>query len=232
MTASEPSSALAAALREGAEALGLGLDDAAIERLLAFLQLLLRWNKVYNLTAIRSPDDGLRQHLLDSLALIPPLTRHLASTPGAAGRRILDVGSGGGLPGVVLAIVRPDWTVCCVDAVLKKASFVRQVAAELSLTNLEALHGRVESMSGRRFEVVTCRAFAALPDFAKWTRRAVADDGVWVAMKGAVPSNEIAELGTEATVFHVEPLSVPGLVAERCLVWMRPSAPLLSSMAV
>lgn len=218
-------------LRRGAEALGVTLDATALHRLVAYVGMLSQWNRVYNLTAVRTPEDMVTQHLLDSLSLVAPLRRHLGGDPAAGNgnpARILDVGSGGGLPGVVLAVVQPQWTVVCVDAVLKKSTFVRQVAAELQLPNLQAVHGRVETLTGPRFQVVTCRAFAALADFTKWSRRAVADDGVWAAMKGQHPAAELSELPSEVQVFHVEPLQVPGLKADRCLVWMRPTAPLLS----
>jgi len=205
-----------AALGAGAQALGLALDERQIERLLAYLDLLLKWNRVYNLTAVRDPADMLTHHVLDSLALIAPLRAH------ADGRalRLLDVGSGGGLPGVVIAIGCPDIDVTCVDAVGKKAAFVQQVAGALGLSNLHGRHGRVEAIAGP-FDVVTSRAFASLADFTAWSDGALAEGGVWLAMKGRRPDDEIAALPPAVTVFHVEPLTVPGLEAERCLVWLR-----------
>ena len=140
--------------------------------------------------------------------------------------RVLDVGSGAGLPGVVLALARPDWSVCCVDAVAKKASFVRQVAGELKLANLQSRHARVESLAEGAFDLIVSRAFASLRDFSQLTRNQLAADGCWCAMKGVVPDDEIAALPPDVEVFHVEPLVVPALDAQRCLVWMRPASPL------
>ena len=205
-----------AALGAGAQALGLALDERQIERLLAYLDLLLKWNRVYNLTALRDPADMLTHHVLDSLALIAPLRAHA----GGRALRLLDVGSGGGLPGVVIAIGCPGIDVTCVDAVGKKAAFVQQVAGALGLANLHGQHGRVESIAGQ-FDVVTSRAFASLADFTAWSDGALAEGGVWLAMKGRRPDDEIAALPPAVTVFHVEPLTVPGLEAERCLVWLR-----------
>jgi 16S rRNA (guanine527-N7)-methyltransferase len=206
---------LSAALRRGIEALGLEVSDAAQTRLLDYVDLMLKWNRVYNLTAVREPAEVLTHHVLDSLSLLPPLLRH---TQGA-GMRVLDVGSGGGLPGVVLAICRPELDVTCVDAVAKKTAFIQQVAGALGLPNLHGVHARVETLKGQ-WPVVTSRAFASLADFAQWSLSALAPGGRWLAMKGKRPDQEIAELPGAVRVFHVEPLRVPGLDAERCLVWM------------
>lgn len=213
---------LSTALQEGSTALGLNLDGAQLQGLLAYLDLLQKWNKVYNLTAVRDPMQMLRHHLLDSLAAVTPLRRELLSHGHAAGARLLDVGSGGGLPGVVFAICCPEVQVTCVDAVAKKAAFVRQVAAALGLENLQANHARVEQLPGS-FDVVCSRAFAALPDFVDWTSALVAPNGLWMAMKGQHPTEEIAALPVSVHVFHVEQLQVPGLDARRCIVWMEPS---------
>ena len=209
-------------LRAGAEALALGLDDAQLLRLLEFLALLQKWNKVYNLTAVRDPQEMLTHHLLDSLAAVAPLRRHVAQAGLAGPVRLLDVGSGGGLPGVVIAICCPEVQVVCVDAVAKKAAFVQQAAGQLGLGNLAGRHARVESVH-EPFDVVASRAFASLADFVTWSRGALAEQGVWLAMKGKRPDDEIAALPAWAEVFHVEQLQVPGLDAERCLVWMRPT---------
>ena len=179
-----------------------------------------RWNKVYNLTALRDPAQMLTHHLLDSLAVVAPLRRHRAQAAGAD--TLLDVGSGGGLPGVVLAATDAALKVTCVDAVQKKATFVRQVAAELRLPNLQALHARVETITTQRWPVITARAFASLPDIVALTRPLLAEGGVWMAMKGQHPADEIAALPADIEVFAIEPLTVPGLGAERCIVWMRP----------
>ncbi|TSE25881.1 Ribosomal RNA small subunit methyltransferase G [Tepidimonas sediminis] len=217
---SVPATDLPAALAAGLRALGLTLDEAAQRRLLDYLALLQRWNAAINLTALRDPAQMLTHHLLDSLAVLAPLRRELVARGRDGAARILDVGSGAGLPGVVLAIAEPRWQVTCVDAVAKKAAFVTQVAATLALPNLRAVHARVQGVDGP-FDVVTARAFAALADFVTWSRRALAPGGVWMAMKGRVPHDEIAALPPWAEVFHVEPLTVPGLDAERCLVWLR-----------
>lgn len=215
------------ALREGANALGLDLSEAQITQLLDFLALLQKWNKVYNLTAVRDPQEMLTHHLLDSLAAVPPLRRHVAHRgQGGAihpGTRLLDVGSGGGLPGVVFAICCPEVDVSCVDTVAKKAAFIQQAAGTLGLSNLHGIHARVETLAGP-FDVVSCRAFAALADFTAWSRQALAPHGVWLAMKGKHPHDEIAALPADVGVFHVEQLAVPGLQAERCILWLRPVA--------
>ncbi|XDF35518.1 16S rRNA (guanine(527)-N(7))-methyltransferase RsmG [Paracidovorax avenae] len=220
--------ALSAPLRAGAEALGLQLSETQLGQLLEFLALLQKWNQVYNLTAVRNPQEMLTHHLLDSLAAVAPLQRHLqggANLPGSAADgaqlRLLDVGSGGGLPGVVFAICCPALDVSCVDTVAKKAAFIQQAAVSLRLRNLRGIHARVENLAGP-FDVVSCRAFASLPDFVTWSQAAITPDGVWLAMKGRDPSDEIALLPPVAEVFHVEQLAVPGLDAERCIVWMRP----------
>jgi len=205
-------------LRAGVKALGLGLSDDQIRLLLGYVALIQKWNKVYNLTALRDPADMLTHHLLDSLTAIAPLSRH---TQGSAAR-VLDVGSGGGLPGVVLAICMPELNVSCVDAVAKKAAFVQQVAASLKLPNLRGIHARVESLTDP-YQVICSRAFASLPDFVAWSRSALAEGGVWMAMKGKLPQEEMDALPNDVTVFHVEPLTVPGLDVERCMVWMRPN---------
>lgn len=205
------------ALQMGAAELGLNLTDAQYEQLLGYLALIQKWNKVYNLTAVRDPQEMLTYHLLDSLTAVAPLVRHTQGRPA----NVLDVGSGGGLPGIVLAICRSELDVSCVDTVGKKAAFIQQVAASLKLSNLRGIHARVESLSGP-FDVICCRAFAALPDFVTWSRGALAQQGVWMAMKGKHPQDEIDGLPVDVLVFHVEPLKVPGLDVERCMVWMRP----------
>jgi len=207
-------------LRAGARALRLDLSEAQIAGLLAYLQLIARWTKVYNLTAVRDPAEMVGHHLLDCLAVIPALRCELARQE-ALQPSLLDVGSGAGLPGVVLALCCPELRVCCVDAVAKKVAFVQQVAMALNVPNLRAQHARVEQLS-ERFDVVVSRAFASLPDFTRWTAAALAERGVWLAMKGKAPTQELADLPPTVDVFHVEQLQVPGLDAERCLVWMRP----------
>ena len=224
--------ALRAQLVAGASALALELTDAQVDLLMDFLGLLPKWHKVYNLTAVRDPQEMLTHHLLDSLAAVAPLQRQAESlakpapedtvVAPAAPLRLLDVGSGGGLPGVVFAICCPGVDVSCVDTVGKKAAFIQQVAVTLKLRNLHGVHARVESLT-TAFDIISCRAFAALPDFVAWSRGALAaPQGVWLAMKGKHPSEEITALPADVRVFHVEQLTVPGLSAERCIVWMRP----------
>jgi 16S rRNA (guanine527-N7)-methyltransferase len=212
-------------LQAGLQTLGLELGTHQVDLLLDYLGLLQKWNKVYNLTAVRDPAEMMTHHLLDSLAAIGPLLRQ---TRGRA-LPLLDVGSGGGLPGVVIAIVCPQIQVTCVDTVAKKAAFIQQAAATLKVPNLRGLHARVESLnalSGQGYDVVCSRAFASLPDFVGWSRDALNEGGVWMAMKGKHPADELDALASAAAaveVFHVEQLRVPGLDAERCIVWMRPA---------
>lgn len=221
-------------LTEGAAALGLELSALQHERLLAYAALILKWNKVYNLTALREPAAVLTHHLLDSLAVVAPLRREWAAQQGRAAWsapapvptttprpcRLLDVGSGAGLPGAVIAILNEHIDVSCLDAVAKKVAFVQQVAAELKLPNLRGVHARVETLDDT-YDVVSSRAFASLADFVEGSRRALGPQGLWLAMKGKWPTDELAQLPAEVAVFHVEPLSVPGLDAERCIVWAR-----------
>jgi 16S rRNA (guanine527-N7)-methyltransferase len=217
----QPIEALKPALRSAARALEVDLEDAQVDALLAYLVMLEKWNGVYNLTAVRDPVGMLTQHLADCLAVIPPLRRQLPKGL----RRLMDVGSGGGLPGVVIALLLPEVQVTCVDTVRKKAAFVQQVAGELRLSNLNSVHSRVEELKIAPFDIVSSRAFASLPDFVRLTGKLLGADGVWLAMKGKIPDAEIAALPPKIDVFHVEQLIVPGLNAERCLVWMRPAAP-------
>lgn len=216
------------ALVAAAQQLGLSLSDSQIEQLLAYQGLIQKWNKVYNLTAVRDPQAMLTQHLVDSLSLLPALLRHADGRP----LRMMDVGSGGGLPGVVVAICAPQIDVTCVDAVAKKASFIKQVAAELGLKNLHGEHSRVEALEVAPFDLITSRAFASLLDFTSLTRQHLkpgAESGaksgaIWLAMKGQHPTEELAALPPDLHVFHVEQLQVPGLDAQRCLIWIKPRA--------
>jgi 16S rRNA (guanine527-N7)-methyltransferase len=211
------SSGLQAALHRGIESLGLALDASQAGRLLDYLALIQKWNKVYNLTAVRSPDDMLTHHILDSLAVVGPLLRETGGQP----TRLLDVGSGAGLPGVVIAICCRQIQVDCVDAVAKKAAFVQQVSASLQLPNLRGIHARVETLTDR-YDVVASRAFASLSDFLSLSGSVLAvDGGLWLAQKGRDPAPEIASLPAGVQVFHVEQLTVPGLDAQRCIVWLR-----------
>jgi 16S rRNA (guanine527-N7)-methyltransferase len=214
------SRALEPQLRAGLQALDLALDEAQITALLDYVDLIQKWTRVYNLTAVRDPQDMLTHHLLDSLAVVRPLRQQLAALGRDESVRVLDVGAGAGLPGVVLAICCPTMTVHCVDTVAKKAAFVQQAAVSLKLPRLRGIHARVESLT-ESYDVVCSRAFASLADFTQWSVGALALQGVWMAMKGKHPAAELLALDSGVQVFHVEPLQVPGLDAERCLVWMR-----------
>ncbi len=211
---------LAAGLDAGLEALALDLSPAQRQALLDYLALLQKWNQVYNLTAVREPQAMLSHHLLDCLAVVTPLRAQMANLAMTEPIRLLDVGSGAGLPGLVLAICLPELQVDCVDTVAKKSSFIQQAALSLGLANLRGLHARVESLTAA-YQVVSARAFSSLPDLVAGSDKALLPGGVWMAMKGKTPDEEIQALPQQAQVFHVEPLQVPGLDAQRCIVWMR-----------
>ena len=211
------------ALQKGLDGLGLALSADQQTQLLAYMDLIAKWTKVYNLTAVRDANEMLTHHLLDSLAVVAPLRRELAKLvlpEGQTQLSLLDVGAGAGLPGIVIAITCPEVSVTCVDTVAKKAAFIQQVAATLKLPNLKGLHARVESLT-QPYDVVCSRAFASLVDFTTWSQSALAGHGVWMAMKGKHPDQELAVLPESVKVFHVEQLQVPGLDAERCIIWMR-----------
>ena len=208
-----------AVLRAGLAELHVSLSDAQVQGLLDYQNLIGKWNKVYNLTAVRDPAEMLTHHLLDSLAAVAPLQKHLQGRCLSA-PSLLDVGSGAGLPGVVLAICCPGLAVTCVDTVGKKAAFIKHVALALGLPNLSGLHARVETIT-QPFDVICSRAFASLADFAGWSQTALAPGGVWMALKGKHPAEELAMLPPDVAMFHVEPLAVPGLAAERCIIWLQ-----------
>jgi 16S rRNA (guanine527-N7)-methyltransferase len=204
-------------LNEGIEQLGIAVTDAQRQKLLDYVALLGKWNAVYNLTAIRDPRQMLIQHILDSLAIIPFITRRTG--PQSA----LDVGSGGGLPGIVMAIVLPDWQVTLNDIVHKKTAFQSQAKLQLGLTNLSVVTGRVENLHPGvevpgLFDVIVSRAFAELSDFVTLARHLVAGNGRIWAMKGIRPDAEIARLPADTKVCCIERLRVPMLDAERHLI--------------
>ena len=207
-------------LRAGLKSLQLTLNDQQVAQLLDYMALIGKWTKVYNLTAVRDPAEMMTHHLLDSLAAIVPLTRYLDDAGLGQGAKVLDVGSGAGLPGVVIAICCPGVAVTCVDTVAKKAAFIKQAALALKLPNLTGLHARVESLV-QPFDVICSRAFASLTDFTNWSVAALAPTGVWMALKGKHPADELAALPETVEVFHVEQLQVPGLAADRCILWLR-----------
>lgn len=202
--------------------LEVNLTDAQVQTLLSYLQQLQRWNKTYNLTALRDPEQMLIQHLFDSLAIVPAI-HQLASSNPRAGFSILDVGSGGGLPGVVLATVCSTWNVSCIDAVEKKIAFIRQMSAVLQLPNLQGIHKRVEQIDPLDADLIVSRAFASLYDFVSLTEKHLAATGKIVAMKAKEPVDEIIELEQKTLwrVDRIESLRVPELDAERCLVYLK-----------
>lgn len=218
-----------AVLSVAAASLELPLDSEACDRLLEFLALLRKWNGVYNLTAVRDAQQMLVRHLIDSLAAVQPLRRELLRLGGSMTTdnrmRLLDVGSGAGLPGIVFAICCPDLQVDCIDAVAKKAAFVRQAAATLSLSSLRSLHARIEDLDVSdkvsTYEIISSRAFASLGTFTSLSSHLLSEHGVWLAMKGKTPQQEIDSLPPSIEVFHVEPIQVPDLSEQRCIVWMR-----------
>ena len=202
-------------LAAGIAALDLALPEGAEAKLLAYLALLDKWNRVYNLTAVRDPGRMVSHHLLDSLATVPFFQ----------GESALDVGSGGGLPGIPLAIARPELQVTLIDSIAKKTAFLLQVKAELGLSNLNVVTGRVEDYRpDARFDVITSRAFSDLREFVTLTRHLLKPTGRWLAMKGLYPNEEIAQLPAGVKVSADHALVVPGLEASRHLIVLEPAA--------
>lgn len=200
---------LAAALDTGLEALDLQLTGELCERLLAYLALVEKWNRVYNLTAVRERERMVSAHLLDSLAVVPHLD----------GATLIDVGSGAGLPGIPIALARPHWQVVLLESNHKKAAFLRQAAIDLALANVEVAHARAEAWSGA-YDVVISRAFSDLSEFVALAGHLVAANGVLAAMKGVHPFEEIAQLPASHRVRRTLALEVPGLDADRHLVFV------------
>lgn len=221
MTAAGSSSLddLRATLSTAANLLQIQLGPRQVGELMAYVELLRRWNTVHNLSSTSDPS-ALMQHVIDCLAIVRPLAERL----GHSGVRALDAGTGAGLPAVVLSVMFPDWEIQAVDAVGKKVAFVRQAAGELALRNLRPVHIRLEKAKreGAGNDVIVSRAFSALRQFVEQTQHLLAPDGWWAAMKGKLPESEIHSLPSNCELFHVEPLMVPGLDAERCLIWLRP----------
>jgi 16S rRNA (guanine527-N7)-methyltransferase len=207
--------ALSAVLGEGIAAMHLDVSPAQQDKLMDYLALMFKWNAVYNLTSLRDPMQMVTHHLLDSLAAVPAF---------ATAHNVLDVGSGGGLPGIVLAIVRPDMKVSMIDTVHKKTAFLTQVKAELGLVNVTVYTARVEQLQvSDKFDVITSRAFADLSDFVNWSCHLLADGGRYIALKGVAPKDEQERLPPEWKVAGLEPLQVPRLGAERHLVFIERS---------
>ena len=209
-------SELAERIAAAAIELALPLEAEQTSRLVAYLRLIERWNETYNLTSIRDLRSMATQHIVDSLAAAAALQRRRVPRDR---RHLVDVGSGAGLPGVVVAVALPETEVVCVDSVGKKAAFITQAAGSLGARNLTSLHSRIQLLNDLRFDVVASRAFASLPDFVAETRHLLAENGEWLAMKGKTPASEIATLADIES--EIEPLQVPGLAADRCIVWMR-----------
>ena len=213
---------LAQQLRDGLVALRLELPDAVQAKLLAYVALLKKWNATYNLTAIRDENQMVTQHLLDSLAVLPVLQKLCeAVSPGGtalAGRRWADIGSGAGLPGIPLAIVRPDLDMSLVETVEKKSAFQRQAKIELGLANVTVVNRRVENVPGGAFDAVISRAFADLPEFVRLGGHLLAQGGRLYAMKGLLPEEEIGCLPPGWAVVDCTRLNVPGLDAQRHLL--------------
>jgi len=208
--------ALTQVLIEGTNELQLGLAPAQIEKLMDYLTLMSKWNKVYNLTSLRDPAQMVTHHLLDSLAAVPAF---------AAASNVLDVGAGGGLPGIVLAIARPDMKVSLVDTVHKKTAFLTQVKAELGLANVTVYTARVEQLEvPAKFDVITSRAFADLSDFVNWSGHLLAEGGRFIALKGVAPPDEQERIPQDWKVSEVKALQVPRLGAERHLVFIERTA--------
>lgn len=202
-------------LARGLEGLGLPSDERTVTLLGCFADLLLRWNRTYNLTAIREESEVVTHHLLDSAALVPMIAK---IAPEA--KTLLDVGSGGGLPAVPTALLRPDLSVHAVDTVKKKVTFLQQAQIELGLKNFRAHHARVENLRLSPFDVITSRAFASLADFTSLTEHLLKPSGLWLAMKGVVPEEEIAALPGFVRVREILPMTVPGLHESRHLIVM------------
>ena len=221
MTATVENTAFADRIDQACHQLGLACSEEQRSRLLAYIAAMVRWNKTYNLTALREPSQMLVQHVFDSLAPLPDLFATVARPQDRIS--VCDIGSGGGLPGVIMAIMAPTWQVKCVDAVSKKTAFVQQMIGALALPNLSAIHTRVETLPPQGADIVISRAFASLLDFATLSGEHVGPDGHLVAMKGKIPDDEIEQLhaGTDWRVQRVQALEVPELNAQRCLLWMR-----------
>ncbi|MBY0241400.1 MAG: 16S rRNA (guanine(527)-N(7))-methyltransferase RsmG [Burkholderiaceae bacterium] len=205
--------ALAAVLKNGVNQLQLALSDAQHEQLLDYLALLNKWNSVYNLTSVRDPMQMMTLHLLDSLAAVPAF---------AGAKNVLDVGAGGGLPGIVLAIARPDMQVSMIDTVHKKTAFLTQVKAQLGLANVTVYTMKVQELAvAQLFDVITSRAFADLSDFVNWSGHLLAEGGQYIALKGTAPQDERERLPAPWQATDLQPLKVPGLDAERHLVYIK-----------
>jgi 16S rRNA (guanine527-N7)-methyltransferase len=202
-------------LTQGARQLGVDLSEVQHEKLLGYLALLIKWNKAYNLTAVRDPDEMVSRHLLDSLSVVPYIE----------GERQLDVGSGGGMPGIPLAILFPDMNVTCLDSNGKKTRFLTQVKLELKLDNLQVIHSRAEAFQPEQpFTGIISRAFSSLEDFTQWTRHMGDSQTRWLAMKGLHPADELVALPADFHLESAQALAVPGCQGQRHLLILRRTA--------
>lgn len=199
-------------LKQGLQQMNIDLTVPQQLQLLAFVDLLKKWNSTYNLTALRNDQDVISHHILDSLTLLPYIEH---------ARGLVDVGSGGGMPGIPVAIACPDLPVALLDANSKKTSFLQQAVIELGLSNVQVITARVEAMVGEHFDVITSRAFAELNDFVTITKQLMAKGGYWAAMKGVYPYEEIEHLPDSVELIQVDKLNVPHLNAERHMVLLR-----------
>ena len=206
-------------LAQALEKMGLSLDDKQQQDILLYLELIQKWNKTYNITAIKDAEQILIQHVFDSLSVIAPLSKKINPDSEAT---VLDVGSGGGLPGVVIAICCPKWHITCIDAVEKKTSFITMVAGRLGLKNLRSRHSRIEEYPSEVADLVISRAFASLSDFANWAGHTLKDKGHLAAMKGRYLEDEVKELEltSDWKLDFWQTLEVVDMDAERCLIWM------------
>ncbi len=205
------SQSLKNSLEQGLIELGIQLDEEKVKKLLDYLSLLQKWNKVYNLTAIRDPQEMVALHILDSLAVVPYLW----------GKRWLDVGTGAGIPGVILAIVYPEWSFSLLDSNSKKTSFIKQAVIELGMKNVQVICDRVEKFQeADPFDGIISRAYADTSDFVCSTKHLMSKEGKWAAMKGS-PEQELQDLPVDIQVERIIPLRIPGLNASRCLVILK-----------
>lgn len=204
------------AVEDCLKSLGITYELSQAQALVTFCETLLKWNATYNLTTITDASSVLTLHVADSLTLVPKVKEFAP-----AAKRVLDVGSGGGLPVVPLAVMRPDLSVSAVDTVKKKAVFLRQAGVMCRLRNFTVYNDRVEKLSLPPFDVITSRAFASLKDMTSWTEHLLAENGVWLAMKGKLTKDEMAGLDHQKYEVSPVPLSVPGAEVERHLVVIR-----------
>ncbi len=199
-------------LKSGLRELDIVANPRQCDQLLLLLEQLIKWNKTYNLTAIKNPKQCLILHLLDSIAVLPYINQ----------KTIVDVGTGAGFPGLPLAIMLPQTSFTLVDSNSKKIRFIRQQLHTLKLSNVEAIHSRVEELSGQQYEAVISRAFTSIDDMVQLTQQLLTKNGRWLAMKGQYPKDELETLSVQIKEVNRYPLKIPGLEAQRCLIELQP----------